>query len=264
MNRRVLLLLIVFVLLVAVTALIFSTTSWAFVAWGDNLVCNGSFETGNFVDDPAGGERIMDGSMCKALCGGSSALSDWQVSKGLVTGAQSCNNAQDAICWIQSPNTDQINAEDGQRSVDLTGFLGRPPLQFGAVQQTVGSPQVSIHCPETQKGTQKGELYELSFEIGSSSTFQPPPPNPRIGIMVQVSGVPNAEFDVTIPITEVSHWERRTMRFRAVDTTTTIIFTGVGNPPGTTNGNGGDYVGLDNVSLRKVCSLFDWLFRGCR
>jgi Protein of unknown function (DUF642) len=193
----------------------------------------------------------MDGSEFKQLCGGSSALSDWQVFKLPVSGGQSCAAQSDAICWFQSHNTMNIDAQDGQKAVDLTGWSSRKPDQYGAVQQTVGN-------------TQPGELYELSFEIGSSSSKPPPPPNPRIGILVQVSGVPDTEFDVTIPITEVSHWDRCTMRFRAVDTTTTIIFSASVYSSTETNGNGGDYVGLDNVSLLKVCSLFDWLFRGCR
>jgi hypothetical protein len=246
-NRRVLVLLIVLALL-SVTV-IFHATSAVFRAWGNNLVRNGSFETGNFVNDPA--EPIMDGSECKALCGGSSALSDWQVFRGPVSGGQSCANEKDAICWFQSNNTLNIDAQDGQRAVDLTGFNGRPPQQFGSVQQDVGN-------------TQPAELYELSFEIGSSSNFAPPTPNPQIGILVKVVGVQNAQasFDVTIPITDVSHWEQHSMRFRAVDRTTTIIFSGIGKAP--PNGNGGDYVGLDNVSLRKVCSLFDFLWSGCQ
>jgi hypothetical protein len=74
--------------------------------------------------------------------------------------------------------------------------------------------------------------------------------------------IAEAWFWVTIPITEVSHWEQHTMRFRADYPTTTIIFSGIGNAP--PNKNGGDYVGLDNVSLRKFCSLFDFLWGGCQ
>ena len=51
------------------------------------------------------------------------------------------------------------------------------------------------------------------------------------------------------------------MRFRAVDRTTTIMFLGTGEAG--TSGNGGDYVGLDNVSLRKVCWIVEAVLFDC-
>ncbi len=243
MNRGILLLLIVLTLLISLVFIVIALGPGLFIAGGDNLVRNGSFETGNFVDDPA--EHLVIGPNCKMLCGGSSALSDWHVFRQPVTDGQSCDSAKDAICWWQSPNAFQITAEEGQRAVDLTGFSGRPARQFGRVQQNVN--------------TQLGELYELSFEIGSSSTFPPPTPS-RIGIFVKIVGVSNGEMLFEVPITDVSHWDRHTMRFRAGDRTTTIIFSG-SNP--IASGNGGDYVGLDNVSLRRVCFIVDAILYGC-
>jgi hypothetical protein len=252
MNRRTLLLLfVVFTLIVIVFVATFIGPN-LFIAGGPNLICNGSFEAGKFVDDPA--EPIVRGPECKMLCGGSSALDNWQIFRQPVTGDQNCDSAKDAICWSQSPNTLNINAQDGQRDVDLSGFFGRPPKQFGQVQQSV-------------ENTQPGVSYELSFAIGSSAKFPPPtpaPPSPpRIGVFVKVIGVPDADrsFDATTPTAEVSHWDPHSYRFRAADRTTTIIFMGTGEPG--TSGNGGDYVGLDNVSLREVCWIVSAILFGC-
>jgi hypothetical protein len=248
MNRCILLLLAVAILIL----IAFAAFVGFFIPGGDNLVCNGSFETGKFVNDQA--EPIDDASECKVLCGGSSALDDWQVFRGLITDGQSCDSAKDAVCWFRSPNTLKIDAAidadgDGHFAVDLTGFNGRPPEQFGSVQQDV-------------QNTQPGEQYELSFAIGSSSRFPPPTPNPRIGISVEVVGVKNGKNSFDVPITDVSHWEQHSMTFKAVDPTTRIIFSGFGNPA-PNGGNGGDFVGLDNVSIRKVCWIVNAILYGC-
>jgi hypothetical protein len=211
MNRCILLLLAVAILIL----IAFAAFVGFFIPGGDNLVCNGSFETGKFVNDQA--EPIDDASECKVLCGGSSALDDWQVFRGPLTDGQNCDSAKDAVCWVRSPNRLQTTAEEGQFAVDLTGFNGRPPEQFGSVQQDV-------------ENTQPGEQYELSFAIGSSSRFPAPSPNPRIGISVKVVGVEDGEDSFTIS-TDVSHWEQHSMQFKAVDRTIRIIFSGIGNAP---------------------------------
>src|SRR5215468_625872 len=66
---------------------------------GANLVRNGSFELGPFVVTP--GEGITQGY--KLLCGGSSSLQDWQVSKQGAT-SQDCTSANDAVVWAMTPN----------------------------------------------------------------------------------------------------------------------------------------------------------------
>jgi len=247
MNRCILLFLIVLAVAI-VTAVIFSEFVGFFKApGGDNLVCNGSFETGKFVDDQA--EPIEDGSECKALCGGSSALDNWQVFRGPADGPQSCDSAKDAVCWVRSPNTFQTTAEEGQFAVDLTGFSARPPEQFGSVRQDV-------------ENTEPGEEYLLSFAIGSSSRFPAPSPNPLIGIHVKVDGVDlngNDSFPIS---TDVSHWELHGIVFKAVNRTTKITFSGYGNPA-PNGGNGGDFVALDNVSLRKECWFVNAILYGC-
>ncbi len=252
MNRGILLLLIVLTLLISLVFVVIALGPGLFIAGGPNLVRNGSFETGRFVPDPV--EIIVSGQNFKVLCGGSSALDDWHVFRQPVTGGQNCGSSKDAIAWCQSPSTLAIDAQEGRFFVDLTGFNTRPPQQFGQVQQDV-------------ENTEPGALYELSFAIGSSSRFPPPtpkPPNPpQIGIFVKVVGVSNGamSFDATAPTPDVSHWDLHTMRFRAVDRTTQIMFLGVGNPG--TAGVGGDYVGLDNVSLRRVCFIVDAILYGC-
>lgn len=222
---------------------------------GDELVLNGSFEQGQFVPTP--GEAITQGY--KLLCGGSSSLPDWQVSKQGAA-SQDCTNAGDAVVWATTPNGNpglpdsNITAQDGTRFLDLTGFAGKPPAQFGKVQQDV-------------ERTVPGAIYDLSFYIGSARIYPPPtpaPPDPpRIGIGVEVVGVPNATMSFDAPPTQdVSHWEQRPLQFTALQGATTIVFSGYGNP-GKDSPFGGAYVGLDNVSLRRVCSLIE-LILDCR
>jgi len=77
---------------------------------------------------------------------------------------------------------------------------------------------------------------------------------------VNVVGVPNGQAAFRVgSAREISQWEQKRLRFRAKDPTTTIIFDAFGSSP--PNGNGGDYLGLDNVELRKLCFIFDI---GCR
>jgi hypothetical protein len=99
---------------------------------------------------------------------------------------------------------------------------------------------------------QAGRFYDLS--IGSSSQFLPPQPAPpkppEIGILVEALNVPNGIMSFDAPLAQDnSHWEPRTIRFEAVGSATSNAFSGIGNPG--LNGNGGDYVGLDNVSLNE-------------
>ena len=75
--------------------------------------------------------------------------------------------------------------------------------------------------------------------------------------------MPNAKmaFDAPNQTSVLTHWDPHTMRFKAVDQTTRIDFSGFGEPG--KDGNGGNYVGLDSVSLRKVCFIVDGILFGC-
>jgi hypothetical protein len=260
MGRRIfwILLLILFVVI------ILSTFIGPQAPGGPNLICNGSFESGNFVDTPE--ERIEPGPKCKKLCGGSSSLDNWQIARLPETRVQTCAAASDAVCWWNNANQDGITARDGQFAVDLTGFERRPPNEYGRVQQSVP--------------TQPGGLYEFSFYLGSSIKFPPPmpapPKAPRMGVVVEVFRVREGEqgkwsVNATIPTAkdDKSHWDSHgeppdseKFRFHAVDQTTTLRFTGTAEPgmPGDLEGR---YLGLDNVSLRKVCWIVDALLFDC-
>ena len=242
MSRGRVLLLIVLTFIVGVIVGIFIGPR-LFIAGGDNLILNGSFEqSGQYVSTPD--EPILSDA-CKVLCGGSSALESWQVFRQPVEGSQSCTNAKDAACWGKPSGT--MHAQDGAFTVDLTGEAGRPPRQFGQVQQSV-------------ENTQPGQTYELSFAVGSSRRF-PPPQGTRIGIFVTVVGVQDL-FVEAIQTDEPSHWDLRSFRFKAADRLTTIRFSGSEEPLIT--GNGGDFLGLDNVVLRKVCFIVNAVLFGCK
>ena len=70
----------------------------------------------------------------------------------------------------------------------------------------------------------------------------------------------NPSFDAPLT-TEISHWEPRSFRLKATDSNITIRFAGIGVPGA--SGNGGDYIGLDDVSLRKVCFIGNAILNGC-
>ena len=63
----------------------------------------------------------------------------------------------------------------------------------------------------------------------------------------------------------MSHWEPREkqkMLFPAVDSATTISLSAAGSAGG--DGRGGDYVGLDDIWLRKVdCFIVRSILFGC-
>jgi hypothetical protein len=224
---------------------------------GRNLVKNGSFEAGNLtetVDEP-----IVRGPNCKVLCDGSSAIDGWQVSgNGVPHPNRTCTNGKafDAVCWIinppqclpQSPpcpDSFGIAAQDGNNLVDLTGAGRRPPAMYGIVSQDVP--------------TDVGKTYELSFQIGSSnaSTFAAE----GLGVFVEIPEVFSGFFPAPPPQT-ASQWAAQgppgSFRFRAGSQTTTLRFSGA-----VSQGNGSDYIGLDNVSLQKVCVIWTARLFGC-
>ena len=259
MTRRpsisviVLLLVIVLVLLVVIFRREF-VGQMLFVADGRNLVKNGSFEAGNptGTDD----EVFAGGPNCKMLCDGSTTIDGWQVSgKGVLHPNRTCTNgkAADAICWTinppqclpQSPpcpDSFGIAAQDGNRFVDLTGFGGRTPDRYGTVSQAVP--------------TEVEKTYELTFWIGSSSKF----PADGLGVFVEIPEVTRGFFLLAPPPQTLSQWPQApsTFRFKATSQTMTLKFTGA-----VSQGNGSDYIGIDNVSLQKVCFIVVAKLFGC-
>jgi len=229
-----------------------------FVADGRNLLQNGSFESGDGAD--TADERFVNGpSNCKNLCDGSRTIDGWEVSGKGGGPSATCSNgkvAGDAVCWVinppecppQSPpcNGFGVGAQHGNRFVDLTGFANRPPADYGTVSQTVP--------------TEIGKTYQLSFWIGSSS-------DPRfaaegLGVSVGIPGITSRFFSAGSPQV-VSQWVPQgpsdsPFRFKAVSQTTTLKFQGA-----VSQGKGSLYIGIDNVSLEKVCFIVVAALFGC-
>jgi hypothetical protein len=125
--------------------------------------------------------------------------------------------------------------------------MNRPPSRYGKVSQAVS--------------TDIGKTYELSFFIGSASRF----PGEGLGVRVEIEGVaiPKDPFPAPPPQSGVSNWPKPEdaprFRFKAVSQTTTLNFRGAIS----VGGKGSDYIGLDNVSLQKVCFIVRALLFGC-
>lgn len=100
-----------------------------FVPAQANLITNGSFELGTFVDDGNGTDSFNAGP---------TTITDWAA-----VGRQ--------VSWIRSPNPWGLAAQDGTHFLDLTGYATGAP--FGGVTQTIA--------------TVVGQQYDLSFYLGS-------------------------------------------------------------------------------------------------
>jgi hypothetical protein len=212
----------------------------------------GSFEiAGNFIDAPD--EPIRNG--CKKLCGGSTALTPWQISRQGAPASQSCANASDAVAWCRADNSFNLTPTDGSFFVDLTGVDIRASSQFGSIQQNI-------------EDTTPGASYELAFDVTSSSNFNPPSkPNltPFYQLDVKIEGDPNGPLTSSIqlgPTTEVNHRVPQTIPFTAHNGGTTIVFSASGSNDGA--GHGGAFLGIDNVSVRRTNCSVGQLILGCR
>src|SRR6266404_7787924 len=102
---------------------------------GPNLLTNGSFEnTTNFVNQ---GNDTMD------LPVGSTLMPGWTVA------------GSHYLSWIGPTNPFGVTASDGSYFLDLTGYIFGAP--FSGVSQTIA--------------TSPGSTYQLSFDLGSSSSW---------------------------------------------------------------------------------------------
>ena len=101
-----------------------------------NLLVNGSFEDGNFVNP---------GNATMSLPVGSTAITGW-------------TTVGDTLAWIGTGNPWGLSANDGARFLDLTDLAAGAP--FGGVVQTVA--------------TSPGSSYVLSFDLGSSTFWGRP------------------------------------------------------------------------------------------
>jgi len=101
-----------------------------------NLIANGSFESGAFVNE---------GNDTMSLPAGSTVITDWTV-------------VADTTAWIGPTNPFGLSANDGSFFLDLTNYqVGAP---FAGMSQTIA--------------TTVGATYSLSFDLGSSTFWGRP------------------------------------------------------------------------------------------
>lgn len=108
----------------------------ASLAHAQNLLVNGSFEEGAFVNQ---GNQTMSPAV------GSSVITGWSV-------------ITDATAWINAGNPFGLTASDGNRFLDLTNYSAGAP--FAGVSQTFA--------------TTAGATYTLSFDLGGSNAWGRP------------------------------------------------------------------------------------------
>lgn len=101
-----------------------------------NLLTNGSFESGGFVDQ---------GADTMSLASGSTVITGWTV-------------VTDTTAWIGPTNPFGLHASDGDFFLDLTNY--QPGAPFAGVTQAIG--------------TIPGATYSLSFDLGASTFWGRP------------------------------------------------------------------------------------------
>jgi hypothetical protein len=175
---------------------------------------NGSFENtnGTFVNNGAGYENLAPGS---------TAIPGWTV----------VNTPNAPLAWITTPvsfNGVPFTAQDGSFFLDLTADVDRSP--YGGVQQSIS--------------TTVGQEYNLSFYLGtqqSLSIFTGP-----VSVQVTAGNVSSNTVTYNPPSGSTGpQWGLETVFFTATSTSTTISIVGSFT-------SGGDYIGLDNVSVNPV------------
>lgn len=102
-----------------------------------NLLTNGSFESGAFVNQ---------GNVTMSLAAGSTVITGWTV-------------VTDTTAWIGASNPFGLSASNGSFFLDLTNYQAGAP--FAGMSQTIA--------------TIPGATYSLSFDLGSSSQWGPLP-----------------------------------------------------------------------------------------
>jgi hypothetical protein len=112
------------------------TALFAATAAHANLLSNGSFESGAFVNQ---------GNDTMSLAAGSAVVSGWTV-------------ATDTTAWIGPTNPFGLSANDGSFFLDLTNY--QPGAPFAGMTQTIA--------------TTPGATYALSFDLGGSNFWGRP------------------------------------------------------------------------------------------
>jgi len=119
-----------------IQALVLCTSLLGAAAAHANLLSNGSFESGSFVNQ---------GNDTMSLAAGSTTISGWTV-------------VTDTAAWIGPTNPFGLSASDGSFFLDLTNYQAGPP--FAGMSQVIA--------------TTPGATYALSFDLGGSTRWGRP------------------------------------------------------------------------------------------
>src|SRR5262249_3276352 len=258
------LVLVVVVAVIMIGGILFPLTQFfLFVPDGINLLKNGSFEDGKLTTDPTDdpNEFLLAGPNTIALCDGSTRIDHWVPSGLGPPNPTKCLNGRPfhVLDYVAPgnppdhcepnvppcPNSIGVAGQEGNRFVNLTN--GGPPRNYGSVSQDVQ--------------TNVGQTYQLSFFIGRSSAWRIAC-GQSAAVYVESAGVTITDNPLPAPLpSALSNWLGHSTRFDAVNETTTLIFHGASVIPGNTKGTA--YIGLDNVSLQKVCAIFIAFTVGC-
>ena len=160
-----------------------------------NLITNGSFENGNFVDN---GISLTDNTM--ELGAGATDITGWTVTTT-------------SIAWIATPNPFGLTGSAGSsRFLDLTGYHTEP---YGGV------------AASTAITTVIGQQYRLGFDLGSDPTYNTSNP------VLQVSGTDISPVNFTATtIGSPNHWDSFSLVFTASSTSIVLSFAGIAPPNG--------------------------------
>jgi hypothetical protein len=164
-----------------------------------NLLENGSFEGGSWADTSQGWMYVGHDS---------TAMAGWTVQGTL-----------DAhVAWATTPTADGVLAQDGQRSLDLTGFGNVDP--YATILQSFA--------------TMAGTSYRVSFYLGGIAAYGSP-----VQVRATAGG---ADHDFTLIPGSSNTWAGYGFDFVAGGATSTLSLSALRN-------SGTYYVGLDNVSV---------------
>jgi Protein of unknown function (DUF642) len=174
-------------------------------------ILNGSFEdTTNFV---ANSDDTMP------LVVGSTSMTGWTVV------------GSSPIAWIGPDNPFGLTASNGKYFLDLTGYSDSPP-DFGGVSQTIP--------------TTPGATYALSFDLGSSTTYNPSGTAGITSTATATVGNTSQTFNFTTSLG--NEWTTETMFFTATSNLSSTLITIQGS-------TGRQYIGLDNVSVSETGAI---------
>ena len=135
------------------------------------------------------------------------------------------------IAWIGPNNPFGLTASNGNYFLDLTGYSDSSPI-FGGVSQTIP--------------TTPGTTYALSFDLGSSTTYNP---SGTAGITSTATAtVGNTTQTFNFTTTLANEWTTETMFFTATSNLSSTLITIQGS-------TGDKYIGLDNVSVSEASAV---------